>query len=256
MYENIFRMDGKVALLPGGAGGIGQALARGLAEYGADVVIAGRSLERAQATADSLLSTGRKSLALVVDVTDPESVERMVRQTMECFGRIDVLVNLPGMNVEAPAEDFPLDQWKKVMELNVTGTFVPCQAAGRVMIKQKSGSIINISSVRGQLAIRRGYAAYTPSKAAVNNLTRQLATEWAPHNVRVNAVAPTFVETPLVAHMLADEKFRKSLTDRIPLGRVGLPSDVVGATLFFASPASSFVTGHILLVDGGITACQ
>lgn len=255
-YEKIFRLDGKVALLPGGAGGIGQALARGLAEYGADVVVAGRSLERAQAVADSLLSTGRQAIAASVDVVDPESVDRLVRQVVERFGHIDVLINLPGTNVEAPAQDFPLDQWKKVMELNVTGTFVPCQAVGRVMIAQKSGSIINISSVRGQLAIRRGYAAYTPSKAAVNNLTRQLATEWAPYNVRVNAIAPTFIETPLVAPMLADAVFRKSLTDRIPLGRVGVPDDVVGAAIFLASPASSFVTGHILLVDGGVTATQ
>lgn len=255
-YENIFRLDGKVAVLPGGAGGIGQALARALAEYGADVVVAGRSLERAQAVADGLLSTGRQVIASTVDVTNPDSVDRLVRHTMDRFGRIDVLVNLPGMNVEAPAEDFPLDQWRKVMELNVTGTFLPCQAVGRVMIAQKTGSIINISSVRGQLAIRRGYAAYTPSKAAVNNLTRQLATEWAQHNVRVNAVAPTFIETPLVAHMLADQNFRRGLTERIPLGRVGVPGDVVGATIFFASPASSFVTGHILLVDGGVTATQ
>jgi gluconate 5-dehydrogenase len=255
-YETIFRVDGKVALLPGGAGGIGSALARGLAEYGADVVIAGRSLERAQATADSLLETGRKALALQVDVTDQESVNAMVKQTVDRFGRVDILINLPGTNVEAPAQDFPLDQWKKVMDLNVTGTFLPCQAAGRVMIEQRSGSIINISSVRGQLAIRRGYAAYTPSKAAVNNLTRQLATEWAQYGIRVNAIAPTFIETPLVAHMLADQNFRKSLTDRIPLGRVGVPSDIVGATIFFASPASSFVTGHIMLVDGGVTATQ
>lgn len=255
-YETIFRVDGKVALLPGGAGGIGSALARGLAEFGADIVIAGRSLERAQAVADSVLSTGRQALALTVDVTNPESVTTMVKQVVDRFGHIDILVNLPGMNVEAPAQDFPLDQFQKVMELNVTGTFLPCQAVGRKMIEQRSGSIINISSVRGQLAIRRGYAAYTPSKAAVNNLTRQLATEWAQYNVRVNAVAPTFIETPLVAHMLADPTFRKSLTDRIPLGRVGVPADVVGATIFFASPASNFVTGHILLVDGGVTATQ
>ncbi|MGH3026293.1 MAG: SDR family NAD(P)-dependent oxidoreductase, partial [Gaiellaceae bacterium] len=109
---------------------------------------------------------------------------------------------------------------------------------------------------RGQLAIRRGYAAYTPSKAAVNNLTRQLATEWAPHNVRVNAISPTFIETPLVEKMLANPDFRRALTERIPLGRVGAPADIVGATIFFASPASSFVTGHVLLVDGGVTATQ
>ena len=124
------------------------------------------------------------------------------------------------------------------------------------MIAQQEGSIINISSVRGQLAIRRGYAAYTPAKAAVNNLTRQLATEWAPYNVRVNAIAPTFIDTPQVANMLSDPKFLKTLTDRIPLGRVGVPGDVVGPTVFLASPASAFVTGHILLVDGGVTATQ
>ena len=256
-YENIFRLDGKVAVLPGGYGGIGAALARGLAEFGADVVIAGRNLEKAKKVAEDIGSaTGRQTLAADVDVVDPESVDRLISQVMDRFGHIDVLINLPGMNVEAPAERFPLDQWKKVMELNVTGTFVPCQAVGRIMIAQKSGSIINISSVRGQLAIRRGYAAYTPSKAAVNNLTRQLAVEWAPHNVRVNAVAPTFIETPLVEHMLADQTFRKTLTDRIPLGRVGVPADVVGATIFLAAPASSFVTGQIVLVDGGVTATQ
>ena len=196
-------------------------------------------------------------MAATVDVTDPESVERLVGQVMEHFGRIDVLVNLPGKNAEAPAESFPLDQWKAIMDINVAGTYIPCQAVGRIMIGQKAGSIVNISSVRGQLALRgRGYSAYTPAKAAVNNLTRQLAAEWAPHNVRVNAIAPTFIETPLVAHMLADPAFRRSLTERIPLGRVGVPNDVVGATIFLASGASSFVTGHILLVDGGVTATQ
>jgi gluconate 5-dehydrogenase len=255
-YDSIFRLDGKVAVLPGGAGGIGQVLARGLAEFGADIVVAGRSAERAQATVDTLLSTGRRAVAMTVDVTNQDSVEQLARQVVDHFGHIDVLVNLAGGNVEAPAQDFPLDQWRKVVELNLTGTFLTCQSVGRVMIGQRSGSIINISSVRGQLAIRRGYAAYTPAKAAVNNLTRQLATEWAPHNVRVNAIAPTFIDTPQVAHILGDPVARKTLTDRIPLGRVGVPGDVVGATIFLASAASSFVTGHILLVDGGVTATQ
>ncbi len=255
-FEDIFRLDGKVAVLPGGSGGIGQVLARGLAEFGADVVIAGRSLERAQAAVDSVLSTGRRAVAKTVDVTNPESVEQLVHQVKDHFGHIDILVNLAGGNVEAPAQDFPLDQWHRIVQLNLTGTFLPCQSVGRVMIAQRSGAIINISSVRGQLAIRRGYGAYTPAKAAVNNLTRQLATEWAPHGVRVNAVAPTFIDTPQVAHILNDPVARKTLTDRIPLGRVGVPADVVGATIFLASPASSFVTGHILLVDGGVTATQ
>ncbi len=256
MYEKIFRLDGKVALVPGGTGGIGHELARALAEYGADVVIAGRSLDRAREKAEEIRSTGRRIRGLAVDATDPESVGQLVKEVMDEFGRIDVLMNCVGGQFEAPAQDFPLSEFRRVMELNVTSMFILSQAVGRIMIEQKSGSIITLSSVRGQLAIRRGYAAYTPSKAAVNNLTRQLATEWAPYNVRVNAISPTFIETPLVAHMLADEKFRRSLTERIPLGRVGVPADIVGATIFLASPASSFVTGHVLLVDGGVTATQ
>jgi len=256
LYQDIFRLDGKVAVLPGGAGGIGVALARALVEYGADVVVAGRSVERAKTAAAELASAGRRTAGMAVEVTDPASVDRLIRQVVDEFGRIDVLVNCAGTQHEAPAQDFPLDEWQRVMDVNVKGTFLTCQAAGRIMIAQKSGSIINISSVRGQLAIRRGYAAYTPSKAAVNNLTRQLATEWASHNVRVNAIAPTFIETPLVAEMLANPDFRRGLTERIPLGRVGVPGDIVGATIFFASPASSFVTGHVLLVDGGVTATQ
>lgn len=256
MFEDIFRLDGKVAILPGGTGGIGQALARGLAEFGATAIIAGRSDERSQEVAASISSPEHKVHGIGVDVLDEKSVNRLVERAVDEFGHVDILVNCVGTNVRSPAEEFPLDKWRQVMELNTTGTFLPCQAAGRMMIKQKSGSIINLSSVRGQLAIRSGYAAYTPSKAAVNNLTRQLATEWAPYNVRVNAIAPTFIDTPLVADMLSNPEFLRSLTDRIPLGRVGVPGDIVGATIFLASPASSFITGHVLLVDGGVTATQ
>lgn len=257
-YSSMFRLDGKVAILPGGYGGIGAALAAGLAQFGADVVVAGRNEDKAKSVAAEIgQETGRQTLGMGVDVVDPESVNRLVGDVMDRFGRIDVLVNLPGRNIEAPAEHFPLEQWKQIMEINVTGTFIPSQAVGRVMIAQKSGSIINFSSVRGQLALRgRGYGAYTPAKAAVNNLTRQLAAEWAPHDVRVNAIAPTFIETQQVAHMLAEPAFRKSLVDRIPLGRIGQPSDLVGVTVFLASAASSFITGQIILVDGGLTATQ
>lgn len=257
-YHNLFRLDGKVAILPGGYGGIGSALALGLAQFGADVVVAGRHEDRAHTAADEIArETGRQTLGMAVDVVDPGSVEQLVRRVMDRFGRIDILVNLPGRNLEAPAEHFPLDQWKQILEINVTGTFVPSQAVGRVMIAQRTGSIINFSSVRGQLALRgRGYGAYTPAKGAVNNLTRQLAAEWAPHDVRVNAIAPTFIETQQVAHMLADPAFRQSLVDRIPLGRIGQPRDLVGATVFLASPASAFITGQVFLVDGGLTATQ
>lgn len=256
MLDRIFRLDGSVAVLPGGAGGIGSAMAMGLATYGADIVIAGRSLEHAEEAAEPIRKLGRQVMTHVVEVTDPDSVNRLVDATVERFGRLDILINLAGTNFEAPAEDFPLAEWKRVLDLNLTGTFLCCQAAGRVMIRQQRGKIINISSVRGQLGIRRGYAAYCPSKAGVNLLTKQLATEWAKYNVNVNCIAPTFISTPLVAHMLNDQNFYNSLVNRIPLGRVGTPDDLVGAAVFFASPASDFITGHVLLVDGGVTATQ
>lgn len=256
--QNLFRLDGKVAILPGGYGGIGSALAMGLAQFGADVVVAGRDEDKATRVAEEIgRETGRQTFGIAVNVVDPASVDRLVREVMDRFGRIDVLVNLPGRNFESPAEHFPLEKWKEIMEINVTGTFIPSQAVGRVMIAQKSGSIINFSSVRGLLALRgRGYAAYTPAKAAVNNLTKQLAAEWAPHDVRVNAIAPTFIETQQVAAMLADPAFRQGLVDRIPLGRIGQPIDLVGVTVFLASAASAFITGQIIFLDGGLTATQ
>jgi gluconate 5-dehydrogenase len=256
VYENIFRLDGRVIVIPGGAGGIGSACALALAQYGANIVIAGRSAERAEAVCKSVREMGREALASIVDVTQPEDVDRMIAESVERFGQVDGVLNCVGTNVEYSAEDFPLDEWDRVYDMNVRSTFKICQAAAKVMIPRQTGKIVNISSVRGQLAIRRGYAAYTSSKAAVNLLTKQLATEWAKHNITVNAIAPTFIETPLVAHMLAEESFRNALTSRIPLGRVGRPEDIVGAAVFFFAPASDFITGHVMLIDGGVTACQ
>ncbi len=256
-YSTIFRLDGRVALMPGGSGGIGSALAAGLADFGADVVIVGRSLERAEAVAQTVRERGRRALALPADVTRPEEVDRMVDQTMAAFGQIDILINCVGTNIEAPAEEYRLEDWDYVFAMNLRSTFKICQAVARAsMIPRRRGKIINISSVRGQLAIRRGYAAYTASKAGVNLLTKQLATEWAKYNINVNGIAPTFIRTPLVAPMLSDPQFYQALVNRIPLGRVGEPGDLVGAAVFLAAPASDFITGHILLVDGGVTATQ
>jgi len=256
VLDRLFRLDGAVAVLPGGAGGIGSAMAEGLAAYGANIVLAGRSLEHAEESAEPIRKLGVEVMTHVVEVTDPESVNRLVDAVVERFGRLDILINLAGTNFEAPAEEFPYEEWKRVVDLNLTGTFLCCQAAGRVMIRQQRGKIINISSVRSVLGIRRGYAAYCPSKAGVNLLTKQLATEWAKYNINVNCIAPTFIKTPLVAPMLADETFYNGLVNRIPLGRVGEPADLVGAALFFSSAASDFVTGQVLLVDGGVTATQ
>jgi gluconate 5-dehydrogenase len=192
-------------------------------------------------------------LAISADLTDEPSVMNMVKSVMDEFGHIDILVNAAGLAIRKPAEDFPIEEWQRVMDINTRGVFISCKAVGQVMIKQRSGKIISVSSVRGRYGLPAGYAAYCPSKGAVDTLTRQLACEWAKHNVLVNAVAPTFVETELTRTALSDPEFAKTVKARIPLGRWAMPEDVLGPVLFFASKASDFVTGQILYVDGGVT---
>ncbi|MCJ7655801.1 MAG: SDR family oxidoreductase, partial [Dehalococcoidia bacterium] len=164
-----------------------------------------------------------------------------------------VLVNAAGLAIRKPAETFPIDEWQQVMDVNTRGTWLCCQAVGRVMIKQKSGKIVNLSSVRGRYGLPADYAAYCASKGAVDTLTRTLACEWAKYNVMVNAVAPTIVETELTRTALADPEYAKRMKSRIPLGRWAMPEDIIGATIFFASKASDFITGQILYIDGGVT---
>ena len=177
----------------------------------------------------------------------------MVKRTLEAFSHIDILVNAFSLRIRKPAADFPVEEWQQVMDINTRGTFICCQAVGREMIKQRSGKIINTSSVRGAYGLPSGYAAYCSSKGAVDTLTKTLACEWAKYNVLVNAIAPTFVETGLTRDAEADPAFVEMVTARIPLGRWALPEDIIGPTLFLASKASDFVTGQILYVDGGVT---
>jgi gluconate 5-dehydrogenase len=172
---------------------------------------------------------------------------------LRVFPRIDILVNAAGLAIRKPADSFPIDEWQKVMDINTRGTFLCCQAVGRVMLKQKGGRIINVSSVRGRYGLPANYAAYCASKGAVDSLTRTLACEWAKSNVLVNAVAPTIVETDLTKSALADPAYAKQMKDRIPMGKWAVPEDIVGPAVFFASEASSFVTGQILYIDGGVT---
>jgi gluconate 5-dehydrogenase len=251
--NNLFNLSGKVALVVGGHGGIGKAIALGLADAGADVVPASRNLDALQITAAGIEAKGCKSLAVAVDIVDEKQVSEMVEKILKFFPRIDILVNSAGLATRKPADTFPIDEWQKVMDINTRGTFLCCQAVGRVMLKQKSGKIINVSSVRGRYGLPSGYAAYCPSKGAVDTLTRTLACEWAKHNVLVNAVAPTIVETDLTKDALADPAYAKQMRDRIPMGKWALPEDIVGPVIFFASDASNFVTGQILYIDGGVT---
>jgi len=251
--DKLFDLTGKVALVVGGAGGIGRALALGLADSGADVIVASRNLEHLEKVAGEIKAKGRKALAVTVDVVQEKSVADMVKKVLETFPRIDILVNAHGLAIRKPAETFPIDEWQQVMDINTRGTWLCCQAVGQVMVKQNSGKIVNLSSVRGRYGLPGGYAAYCPSKGAVDTLTRTLACEWAKYNVLVNAVAPTFVETELTRTALADPEFAKTVKARIPLNRWAMPEDIVGPTIFLASKASDFVTGQIVYVDGGVT---
>jgi NAD(P)-dependent dehydrogenase (short-subunit alcohol dehydrogenase family) len=250
---DLFDLTGKVAVVVGGAGGLGKAQALGLAGAGADVAVASRNLDSLKAVAKEIEAKGRKSLAVRVDVVDAKQVNAMVETIMKTFHHIDILVNAAGLAIRKPADSFPIDEWQQVMDINTRGTFLCCQAVGRIMIKQKSGKIINVSSVRGRYGLPAGYAAYCPSKGAVDTLTRTLACEWAKHNVLVNAIAPTVVETELTKGLLADAEYAKTLKARIPMGRWALTDDIIGPTIFFASDAANFVTGQILYIDGGVT---
>jgi gluconate 5-dehydrogenase len=250
---DIFSLKGKVALVVGGAGEIGHAQALGLADAGADVVVASRKMEHLEPVAKEIQAKGRKSLAVAVDVTQEQSVSAMVDSVLKKFPTIDILVNAAGIAVRKPSEAMLIEDWQRVMDINLRGTLLTCQAAGRVMIKQKSGKIINLSSVRGRFGFPGGYSAYCPSKGGVDALTRTLAVEWAPHNVLVNAIAPTFVDTPLTRTALANAEFAKLVLSRIPLGRLATTADIVGATILLASKASDFITGQIIYIDGGVT---
>ncbi len=257
---SMFSLAGRVALIPGGGGGIGAALAEAFAVAGARVAVAGRTPEALDAAVTRISAAGSEGMAIVADATSEADCERMVGTTVERFGRIDIIVNAVGGgagNVLHPAEDYPRDDWDWIMELNVRSTLLATQAAARAMVAAgNGGSVLNISSVRANLGINAGYSAYVAAKGAISSLTRQWATEWARHGIRVNAIMPTFVDTPQVAMLLEDPVFKAGIVSRIPLGRVGETRDIAGPAIFLCSDAASFVTGHVLAIDGGLTATQ
>jgi gluconate 5-dehydrogenase len=257
---DIFSLDGRVALVAGGGGGIGSALAEALAGAGCRVAVAGRSAEACAAAVERVRAAGSDGIAITADVTVEADCDRMVAETLERFGQIDILVNAVGGGAGKalhPAEDYPRSDWDWIMELNVRSTVLATQPVVRAMIERGAGgSILNISSVRANLGINAGYSAYVAAKGAISSLTRQWATEWAKHGIRVNAIMPTFVDTPQVAMLLEDPAFKAGIVSRIPLGRVGETRDLVGPAIFLCSDAASFVTGQVLGIDGGLTATQ
>ncbi len=258
LLNKLFRLDGKVALVTGGYGGIGEAVCRGLAAVGAKVAVAGRDADRAEMLADSLKQNGFDAYATHFDAQNTREIRRMVDDTVQHYGRLDILVNCIGLNREEKILDVTEENFDYVFSANLKSAFFLAQAAAKYMIAQgEGGKQVQLGSVRTQLALRgRGYAAYCAAKGGLGTMCKQLAAELAPHKINVNVVAPTFVRTEQVANMLSDPQFYDALIARIPLGRVAEPEEIMQAILFLVSSASDFITGQTLYVDGGITATQ
>ena len=254
----MFDLTGRVAVVIGGSGGLGQAIAEGLAQAGARVVIGARRGESLRRAAAEIKQTSGLDVAWhAVDVLREESIEAMASAVVKDHGRVDILVNAQGLNKKFPAADFPLAEFREMFDVNVAGVMLCCKHFGRHMIANKYGKIVNVSSVRGRIATRgAGNVAYCGTKGALDMITRQLASEFGPHGVTVNAIAPTVVETPMMKDILLNRgpAFLKELADSLPLKRISVPSDCVGPTVFLCSDASCFVTGNIIYPDGGLTA--
>lgn len=248
-----FDLSGKVAVVTGAGRGMGRYMALDLARYGADIVLCSRTLSELEQVGCEVEALGRKALVAPTDVGKIAEIERMTAMTVERFGRIDILVNNAGMNIPQWAEEVTEEAWDRIMNINVKGVFFCAQAVGKAMIRQKKGKIINISSQAGSVGLIKR-AAYCSSKGAINQLTRVLALEWGKHHICVNALAPTFVETPMTRPMLEEKTFREYVMGNILLGRLCKPEDLTGGLIFLASDASDMVTGHILHIDGGWTA--
>jgi len=247
--SQLFRLDGKVALVTGAAAGIGAAIAEGLAEAGADVACHGNS-RPADATAALVKSKNRKAATISGDLSDRATPARLVAEVLERFGRIDILINNAGTIRRAPAVDHSEDDWDTVLGVNLTSVFLLCKQVGKHLLQQGSGKIVNIASL---LSFQGGVnvPGYAAAKGGLANLTHALANEWAPRGVNVNAIAPGYIETDNTAALRQNQERFRQISERIPAGRWGIPRDLAGAAVFLCAPASNYVHGHVLTVDGG-----
>ncbi|MEM4382752.1 MAG: glucose 1-dehydrogenase [Candidatus Caldarchaeum sp.] len=250
----LFRLDGKKAVVIGGGGGIGTVLSKGLAIYGADVVIASRNIDKLKDVAKTIQSeTSQSIIPMQVDATLEDSVRKLVDETLSIFGTVDVLVNSQGINIKADALSFSVQEWDKLFDINVKSVMLTCREFGKIMVQRRYGKIINLSSVRGVRATKwAGNLGYCTSKGAVDMLTKALAAEFGQYNINVNAIAPALVDTGFSPTLRDPEKI-KLYTSNIPMGRIAVLEDIVGACIFLASAASDFINGQIIYIDGGLT---
>jgi gluconate 5-dehydrogenase len=248
-----FDLSGKTALITGSSQGIGLAIAQGLGEAGARIIINGRDVAKLNATRAKLASDGITVSAVAFDVTDEGAVNTAIASIEQDAGAIDILFNNAGMQFRTTLEDYPLAKWRELMQVNVESAFIVSKAVARGMIARRSGKIINISSVQSELG-RPTIAPYTATKGAIKMLTKGMCADWAKHNIQVNAIGPGYFKTPLNQALVDNPEFSGWLEKRTPAGRWGTTDELIGAAIFLASPASSFVNGHILYVDGGITS--
>ena len=245
-----FDLSGKTAIVTGSTRGLGRAFADALAEAGANVVVVGRNEAAARAVSEEIAASGAGSIGVGADVTSRDDIERMLAEAVDAFGQVDILVNNAGVCIHRPAVDVTDDEWRQVMGVNVDGVWIASQVVGRHMIDNGGGSIINIGSMSAAIVNRPQWQpAYNASKAAVHHLTRSLAAEWAPHNVRVNALAPGYMRTEMSP--VDDPAHHRYWIEDTPQQRAGEPGELGGAIVFLASAASSFMTGSVLTIDGG-----
>jgi NAD(P)-dependent dehydrogenase (short-subunit alcohol dehydrogenase family) len=257
MFRELLSLEGKVALVPGGAGEIGQAVGEALCAYGAKVILTGRTREKAETAAEAIRAAGGKAEGRAFVVEDAAAVENFVDSVYKDYERIDILVNCIGKQIENAAEEYKEEDWDHILNVNLkTAFFFSKEVAKRQISEGGGGKHIHITSVRGLLGINRGFIGYCSSKGGMVMMIKQLASEWTKHKINVNGIAPTFIRTAQVANYLDDPSFYKPLVARIPLGRVGETHEVAGLALYLAAPVSDFVSGQIIYIDGGLTAIQ